>query len=427
MLSYIQKIWKLKDLRYRILFTICLLLVVRILAHIPLPFIDTSNLQKYFSSNPFLGLLNMFTGGTMENFSIILMGVGPYITATIIMQLLQMIVPSIEALSKEGEQGRQKLNHYSRMITVPLGVIQSYGMIRILETQNIISSITLQQWIPILIISTAGTILVMWLGELITEKGISNGISLIIALGIIAGIPAQIANTKTVLSANNAPLMLVAIITIIVIFLVIAFIILMTEGERQVPISYARRMKGTKSYGGVETHLPLRINSAGVIPIIFALSMITFPPVIGQFLTTAKSQNLQHIGKAISDLFQSNDYFYTAIYFVMVIVFTYFYTYIVFKPTEVAENLQKNGGFVPGIRPGKETANYLSFIISRITLSGAIFLAIIAIFPFIIKIIYPSLDTIQLGGTSILIVVSVVIETMRQMQSQLLMRTYENY
>ena len=426
MIDYLKKVWKLSDLRNRIIFTLGILLAVRVLAHIPLPFIDISNLQKFFTGNQFLGLLNMFTGGTMENFSIILMGVGPYITATIVMQLLQMIVPSIEAMSKEGEQGRQRLNYYSRLIAVPLSIIQSWSMIRLLESQNVITAPTTTQMIGLLVITTAGTILMMWLGELITEKGIGNGISLIIALGIIAGLPGQIANTRTVLAANNSPIVLVTILTIIAVFAIIAFVILMTEGERQVPISYARRARGS-NYGGVETHMPLRINSAGVIPIIFALSMVTFPPVIGQFLQTAKSETLKHIGKAIYDLFQSNDIFYTSLYFIMVLLFTYFYTFIVFKPKEVAENLQKNGGFIPGIRPGKETANYFSYVINRITLTGAIFLAFIAVIPFIVKAVYPSLSTIQLGGTSILIVVSVVIETMRQFKSQMLMRTYEKY
>ncbi len=426
MIDYIKKIWKLTDLRNRIIFTMAILLAVRVLAHIPLPYVDISSLQKFFTSNPFLGLLNMFTGGTMENFSIILMGVGPYITATIVMQLLQMIVPSIEAISKEGEQGRQRLNYYSRMLTVPLSIIQSWSMIRLLESQKVIGTLNTTQIMMLLIICTAGTVLMMWLGELITEKGIGNGISLIIAIGIIAGLPGQIANTKTVLVANSAPLILVTILTLVITFLIIAFIILMTEGERQVPISYARRTRGS-NYGGVETHMPLRINSAGVIPIIFALSMVTFPPVIGQFLQTAKSETLQSIGKSIYNLFQNNEWFYSGIYFVMVILFTYFYTFIVFKPTEVAENLQKNGGFIPGIRPGKETANYFSFVINRITLTGAIFLGLIAVMPFLVKAFYPSLSTIQLGGTSILIVVSVIIETMRQFKSQMLMRTYEKY
>ncbi|MDO8513344.1 MAG: preprotein translocase subunit SecY [bacterium] len=427
MINYIMKIWKLKDLRNRILFTIGLLLIIRVLAHIPLPFIDTSNLQKFFSNNPFLGILNMFTGGTMENFSIILMGVGPYITATIIIQLLQMIVPSVEALSKEGEQGRQKLNYYSRLITVPLAIIQSWSMIKLLQSQKIVGSLSFSQLLILLIIATAGTILVMWIGEIITERGISNGISLIIAFGIIAGLPGQIANTRNVLELNHAPLLFVAIMTIIAVLLIIAFIILMTEGERQIPISYARRIKGTRTYGGVETHLPLRINSAGVIPIIFALSMVTFPPVLAQFLTTARSEFLKNIGNTIYDLFNNNNFFYGALYFIMVVAFTYFYTYIVFKPKEVAENLQKNGGFIPGMRPGRETSNYLSYIISRITLTGAIFLAFIAVLPFIVSALYPNLSTIQLGGTSILIVVSVIIETMRQLQSEMLMRTYEKY
>lgn len=429
MINYLTKIWKLKDLRNKILMTLFLLLIVRILAHIPLPLVDTANLQKYFSGNQFLGLLNMFSGGTMENFSIILMGVGPYITASIIVQLLQMIIPQFETISKEGEQGQQKLNQYMRLLTVPLAVLQSWSMIRLLESQKVISTLNTENMITLLIITTAGTILLMWLGEIITQKGLGNGISLIIALGIITGLPSQIANTKQVLAANNSPVALVGIITLIVIVVVVAFIILMTEAQRQIPISYARRTRGSKTYGGVESHLPVRLNTAGVIPIIFALSMITFPPLVGQLLSapSVRSQSLQNAGKFLINLFQNNELFYSLFYFGMVILFTFFYTFIVFKPDKVAENLQKNGGFVPGIRPGRETASHLNFVISRITLTGALFLGFIAIMPFIVRAFYPSLSTIHLGGTSILIIVSVIIETVRQLQSQLIMRTYEKY
>lgn len=426
MFDGIRKIFVLKDLRNRILFSIGLLLIIRILAHIPLPGVSTANLQSFFNQNQIFGLLNMFSGGTMENFSIILMGVGPYITASIIIQLLQMIIPSLEALSKEGEYGYQKINYYTRILTVPLAFIQSWAMIRLLQSQNVIQQITTGDIITMLIISSAGTILAMWLGELISERGIGNGISLIIALGIVAELPTQLRNTVALIEKGQYSLIISFIVFIVVSILVIAFIILITEGERQIPVSYARRVRGLRSYGGVDTHLPLRINTAGVIPIIFAISLMTFPPVVAQFFKTARSAWISNSADWILRLFQNNDIFYNLAYFLLVMFFTFFYTFIVFKPDQVAENLQKNGGFVPGIRPGRETAHYLSYILNRITLTGSIFLALIAVMPFIIRST-TNLTTIALGGTSLLIVISVVIETMRQLKAQLVMHTYEHY
>lgn len=426
MLENFKKIWTLHDLRYKILFTMIMLVLIRVLAHIPIPGINTESLRSFFSENQFLGILNMFSGGTMENFSIILMGVGPYITASIILQLLQMVVPSIEAIAKDGEQGHQKINYYTRILTVPLAIVQSYAMIRLLESQGILSNLTMSQLIPALITATAGTILIMWIGELISERGIGNGISLIIALGIIAGLPSQIKNTQMVLSGGNQSVALILILILLIIVAVVGFIILITEGERQIPVSYARRVRGQSAYGGVQSHLPLRINAAGVIPIIFALSLVTFPPVIAQFLTTARTQWVKNLGTWTYSIFQNNDIFYNIFYFVLVVLFTFFYTFIVFKPKDVAENLQKNGGFIPGIRPGQETARYLTHVITRITVTGSIFLAIIAVLPFLVKSL-TNLNTISLGGTSLLIVISVVIETMRQLQAQLVMRTYDNY
>ena len=417
-----KQIFTLPDLRNRILYAIALLVIARVLAHIPLPGVDLTALRNFFGQNQIFGLLNMFSGGSMENFSIIMMGVGPYITSSIIMSLLKMVIPSLAELDKEGESGQQKINYWTRLFTVPLALVQSYSMIRILQSQQIIGSLENIQWATILISITAGTILLMWLGELISENGIGNGVSLIISLGIIAGIPTQVRNTLAVLDTGK---IIGLIIFGIVGVGVIAAIVLANEGTRQIPVSYARRIRGLKSYGGVDTHLPIRVNSAGVIPIIFAMSIMIFPGVIAKFFQQAHSVWLANGATWIANLFQNN-WFYGVAYFVLVILFTYFYTGVIFKPDQMAENLQKQGGFIPGIRPGKETSDYLSRVISRITLTGAVFLGLIAVLPFIVQAV-TNINTLVLGGTGVLIMVSVIIETMRQIQAQLAMRSYENY
>ncbi len=417
-----KQIFTLPDLRNRILYAIALLVIARILAHVPLPGVDLVALRNFFGRNQIFGLLNMFSGGSMQNFSIIMMGVGPYITSSIIMSLLKMVIPALAELDKEGESGQQKMNYWTRLFTVPLALIQSYSMIRILQSQQIIGSLETIQWATILISITAGTILLMWLGELISENGIGNGVSLIISLGIIAGIPTQVRNTLAVLDTGK----IIGLIAFGIVGVgVIAAIVLANEGTRQIPVSYARRIRGLKSYGGVDTHLPIRVNSAGVIPIIFAMSIMIFPGVIAKFFQQAHSQWLANGATWVANLFQNN-WFYGVAYFILVILFTYFYTGVIFKPEQMAENLQKQGGFIPGIRPGKETSDYLSKIISRITLTGAVFLGLIAVLPFVVQAI-TKINTLVLGGTGVLIMVSVIIETMRQIQAQLAMRSYENY
>jgi len=418
----LKQIFTLKDLRNRILYAIVLLVIARILAHVPLPGVDLVALRNFFGRNQIFGLLNMFSGGSMQNFSIIMMGVGPYITSTIIFQLLTMVIPALDELNKEGESGHQKVNYYTRIATVPLALIQSYSMIRLLQSQQILGQIELFQMATILISITAGTILLMWLGELISENGIGNGVSLIITLGIVAGIPSQVRNTLSVLDTTK---IIGLVIFGIVGVLAVAGIVLANEGTRQIPVSYARRIRGMRSYGGVDTYLPIRVNTAGVIPIIFAMSIMLIPGVAAKFFEQAKSTWLVSAATWISNLFQNN-WFYGAAYFVLVVLFTYFYTGVIFKPDQMAENLQKQGGFVPGIRPGQETASYLSKVITRITLTGAIFLGVIAVLPFIVQAI-THINTLVLGGTGVLIMVSVIIETMRQIQAQLAMRSYENY
>lgn len=422
MISTLIKIWTLKDLRKRILYTISLLVIFRILAHIPVPGADIEELRKFFNRNEIFGILDLFSGGAMKNFSIVMMGVGPYITSSIIFQLLVIIVPSLEALNKEGEYGRGKINHYTRMATVPLAFMQSYAMIMLLKSQNVIT--TMDPWnLAISLISiSAGTILLMWIGELISENGLGNGISLIITLGILGSLPGALGNTFSLIDQIG-----VVKITIFAALAVVVtgLIVYINGGERQIPVTYARRVRGGKSYGGAETYLPLKVIMAGVIPIIFAISMMIFPPAIARFFENARSEWVVNVAKHTVTLFNNNT-FYTIAYFLLVVFFTYFYTSVVFQPTQVAENLQKQGGFIPGIRPGEETANYLNYIVYRIVLFGAIFLGLIAVLPYLIKNI-TDIGTMSLGGTGILIVVSVVLETSKQIKAQLTMRTYDNY
>lgn len=423
------QVFSYSDLRKRILYTILLLVLVRVLAHIPLPGVNETELKSFFSNNQIFGLLDMFSGGAMRNFSLALMGVGPYITASIIMQLLGMVVPSLEALQKEGESGQHKINQWSRYLTVPLAIIQSYAMIMLLKNQGVITFFSPQMLTTMLISAMAGTVLLMWLGELISENGIGNGISLIITLGIIAGIPTALRNTLAIVAAGGIidwSKMVWLIVMVAVALIVIAIIVLMTEGERQIPVTYARRVRGVSSnYGALSTHLPLRVNSAGVIPIIFAMSLMLFPGTAAQFLGQAKTVWLANSAKWLGDLF-ANNLFYGIFYFVLVVAFTYFYTFVVFKPDQIAENIQKQGGFIPGVRPGNETSRFLYQVLSKITLAGAIFLGFIAVLPFILQAA-THINTMAIGGTGLLIVVSVIIETRRQLQAQMMMRKYENY
>lgn len=412
-------------MRDRVIVVLLLLALTRVLAHIPLPGVDLARLKTFFDQNQVFGMLNMFSGGTMSQFSVILMGVGPYITASIIFQLLAMVVPYFEQLQKEGESGQKKMNQYMRLSTVPLAMIQGYGMFAILQSQGIIPTWSIFDLAVMLISASAGTLLLMWIGEIITEKGIGNGMSLIISLGILSGFPSQIRNTAVLIQSGDTSKIIGVIIFGLILLATIAAIVCITEGQRNVPVSYARRTSGAKTYGVVDSHLPIRVNIAGVIPIIFAMSIMIVPGVLAKYLANARTEWIKQAADYTQNLFQ-NSVFYAILYFVLVIAFTFFYTYVVFKPEQVAENLQKQGGFVPGLRPGNETRDYLAKLVSRITFVGAIFLGIVAVLPYIVQSA-TSISTLSLGGTGILIMVSVVIETMRQINSQLVMHTYDNY
>lgn len=416
-------IFRIKDLRNKILFILGLLVVYRIAANIPLPGVDVVALQRLFEDNAFLGLLNIFSGGGLSNISIVLLGVAPYITASIIMQLSTTIVPSLERLYKEeGESGRQKFNMWTRWMTLPLAGLQSFGMLSLLRSQNILGDITPFTMAVIIISATAGTIFLMWLGELITEKGLGNGVSVIIFAGIVSALPTDISRFFSIWDPAQIFTYLLFVLLAVV---TIAGVIFINEGQRTIPVAYAKRVRGAQVYGGSATHLPLRVNQAGVIPIIFAVSLILIPTMAANFFAQSTNAKIASIAITASAWLQ-DQWVYGILYFVLVVLFTYFYTAVVFDPLKIAENLQKQGGYIPGIRPGNATAEYLYHIINRITLAGAFFLGVIAVLPFVVQGI-TGIQALSIGGVSILIVVSVVLETIKHIQSQLTMRSYETF
>jgi len=418
-LEKLVQIWKIKDLRNKLFFILLMLFVFRLAANIPIPGVNSEVLKNLFQSNQMLSLLNLFSGGGMSRFSIVMMGVSPYITSSIIFQLLSMIIPSLEEMQKD-ESGRQKINMWTRWFTFPLSMLQSYGMITILKktAPNIIDNVDSFHLFSVILIVSAGTIFLMWIGELITEKKFGNGISLLIFAGIVSGVPQAIQQMFLTFDKSNILTLIffvgVAIVTTI-------GVVIISEGQRNIPIQYARQVKGRDVVGN--SHLPLRVNIAGVMPIIFAISIVMFPPMLAQFFVNAKTAWLAIFASKIIALF-NNQIFYAFIYFLLVFGFTFFYTEIIFKPDQIAENLQRQGGFIPGIRPGQATVQYLSNTIYKIVLAGALFLGLIAILPLIIKY-FTGMQFLAIGGTSLLIVVSVVIETVKQIESQLTMRNYE--
>lgn len=425
-LSKLKQIWQARDLRQDLFFVLGLLLVFRILAHIPVPGIDVSGLKNYFAGNQIMGLLNIFTGGGLKNFSIVMLGVGPYITASIIFQLLTMVVPRIEELSKEGERGQHKINQWTRLATVPLAMLQAYATMIFLSRQggpgiNLLGALSPMQLITAIISIACGTVFLMWIGELISERKVGNGISILIFAGIVSSLPQAILQAWSDISTNPGAWSQYLIFLIIAL-ITIAAIVFIIEGQRNIPISYARQVIGSRLYGGSKSHLPLRINQAGMIPIIFAISIILFPSVIAQFFVGAKSLWLSQAAQFIIDLFK-NQIFYGIFYFLLVVGFTYFYTAIIFQPNQIAENLQKQGGFIPGVRPGRETSAYLNRTMNRIVLAGALFLGIIALLPILMQ--QAAGFSMVVGGASMLIVVGVVIEMVKQIDSQLIMRHYE--
>lgn len=414
---------KNKNLRRKIFFTLLIFLIFRIFAYLPVPAIDRERLKAVFSQNQFLSLLDIFSGGTLINFSVIALGLAPYINASIIMQLLTVVFPKLEALQKEGEYGRHKINQYTRFLTFPITIIQAIGIYVLLQNQKIISSLGFLEFISFLITVTAGTFILMWFGELISEFGLGNGISLLIFAGIVTRIPVVFTQTLLTITQETVinALMLVALV-----FIVVSGVVFVTEAVRKIPVYYAKRIKGHRVYQGATNYLPLKLNQAGVIPIIFAISFVLFPQMLGNFLVYSKNDLLSKLASFLTVTFNPAGFFYNFFYFILVIGFTYFYTVIVFSPGRIAEEIQKHGGFIPGIRPGQATKQYLEKILYRITSVGAIFLGFIAILPSVVSRM-TGITQVIVGGTGVLIVVSVVLETFKMIKAQMVMASYEKF
>lgn len=418
--QFFSKAVRSPDIRRKLLITAAILFVFRLVAHIPAAGIDKQSLQALFAGSPLLSLLDVFSGGTLANFSIMALSLGPYINASIIFQLLTFVIPSLEELSKEGEYGQEKINQYTRFLTIPLAALQAFGMYALIRSQGIIDTLPPLSLVALVITMTAGTIFAVWLGELITEYGISNGISFLIFAGIVARLPVTLGQSVTII--NPEDFMKIAVFLVLAIAIV-GLIVFMNEATRQVPINYARRV-GRANISS--TYLPLRLNQAGVIPIIFAVSLVLLPSLVGQFLSGVDNVQVSQLASRITEAFNPQSLIYNIVYFLLVFGFTYFYTAVVFNPEKIAENLQKNGGFIPGIRPGIQTTKYLSAILNRITLVGATFLGMIAVLPSFFQNAV-GVANLAIGGTGILIVVSVVLELTREIEAQLVMRRYEGF
>jgi len=413
MFKKIIEIFKAKDLRYKILFILGVFALFRLMANIPVPGVDVSKLAQFFATNQLFGMMNLFTGGAMDKMSLVMLGLGPYITATIVGQILTMIFPQLEKMYKEeGEAGRQKFNQYCRIAGAPLAIFQGYAMLTFLRSQGVIGAMEPLTMVAAIASITAGSVVLMWLGELISEKGIGNGVSLLIFAGIVADFPN---NVRNMMMAFEQSQVISYIIFAVLAILVIAGVVLINEGRRNIPVTYAKRVRGNKMYGGASTYLPLNINPAGVIPIIFAISILMIPSMLATFF------NWTWV-----NIVMQNQWFYGIAYFILVFVFTFFYTAVTFDPKNISNNLQKMGGFVPGIRPGQNTADYIQSILNKVLVIGATSLGLIAILPSIIQ----GMTGVQqfsflIGGTALLIIVSVALETNKQIDAQLEMRQYD--
>lgn len=424
-LSLLRQVWSTPDVRRKVLVTIGILTIFRILAHIPLPGVDLASLRNLFASSQFLGLLNLFSGGALSNFSIIALGLNPYINASIILNLMTMVIPSLKELSQEGAQGRRKINQYTRLLTLPLSVIQSMSIYFLLKSQGVISFLPPTTIALMVLTLTAGALLLVWLGELIENYGVGNGISILIFAGILSGLPVSLSQLSAVNveQGDFLSILLFLLVSVVIIW----GIVVVNEAQREIPIQYARRGGGRQAAMGQSTHLPLRLNSAGVIPIIFAISLISLPGLAGNFLVNLSNQQLVQLVRQFLEYY-NNPVIYALLYFVLVIGFTYIYTAVQFNPDDVADNLQKQAAFIPGIRPGAHTAEYLNQILTRITLVGAIFLGLIAVLPIGMQVLFPTLSgAVTLGGTSLLIVVSVVLDVLKRLEAMLATRGYEQF
>ena len=407
-------------LRKRIFFTLSALVLFRVFAAVPISGVDHARLAQFFAGNEFFGLLNLFSGGGLAQLSIVMLGVGPYITSSIIMQLLTIMSPKLkEMYQEEGAAGRRKFSQYSRMLSVPLSIIQAFSFIKLLENQQVLAHLSSLELVTNLLVITAGSVLLMWIGELISEYGIGNGVSLIIFAGIVASLPATIGQLVFSFEASQLPLY---VVFLVISALIIVGVVIITEAERPIPVTYAKQVRGNKVYGGTSTYLPLRINQAGVIPIIFALSILLFPQMILRFLQSASNEIIQSVSGFLLNIL-ANSWFYAIAYFLLVFVFTYFYTAVTFDPDQISTNLQKNGAFIPGVRPGKSTSDHISRILTRLTLVGAIFLGFIAVLPLAMSGL-TGITAVSIGGTSLLIVVSVVIDLIKKIDAQVSIREY---
>lgn len=409
-----------KSIRNRLLFIMAALFIFRALSTIPIPGVDPLVLEQFFTNNQFLGLLNIFSGGGLANLSIIMLGVGPFITASIIMQLLTVMSPQMKSLyTEEGEAGRAKFTQYSRVLTLPLAVLQGFGFLSLLQSQGVIHGLSTFEFVTNIILIVAGSILLMWIGELVTEYGIGNGVSIIIFAGIVAGLPATASQLAFAYNPTQLPLYLgFGFIA----FLSLYAVVVMTEAERPVPITYAKQSRGGATYGGTSSYIPLRLNQAGVIPIIFAMSILLFPQMVLNVLSSFNIDGLDSISNVVNG-FLGNQPIYAAAYFILVILFAFFYTAVTFDPDSMSKNLQRSGAFIHGLRPGAATSEYLAGLITRLTLVGAVFLALVAVLPLLLQIT-TGIAALAIGGTALLIVVNVVLDLLRRLDSQVSMREY---
>ena len=418
--QFFSRVAKSPEVRKKLLITALVIFVFRLTAHIPAAGIDASSLKTLFAGSPLLSLLDVFSGGTLANFSILALGLGPYINASIIFQLLTFVVPKLEELSKEGEYGQEKINQYTRFLTVPLAAMQAFAMYSLLRSQGVVPELSPLALLGLVATMTAGTMFAVWLGELITEYGISNGISFLIFAGIVARLPVVLGQSTQIITSQD---ILRVGIFLVASAIIVGLIVFMNEATRQIPVNYARRLKQA---GTTKSYLPLRLNQAGVIPIIFAVSLVLLPSLLSQVLANVSHPKVAEIAGFLATAFNPQSFTYNAVYFLLVFGFTYFYTAVVFNPEKISENLQKNGGFIPGIRPGSQTTKYLNFVLNRITLVGATFLGLVAILPSFFQSAI-GVANLAIGGTGILIVVSVILEVTRELEAQLVMKRYESF
>lgn len=418
------RIFKLPELRKRIIFSLFVVLIFRWLAHIPVPGVDTHAIRAYLSSNPLLGIFDYFSGGGFQNFSIVTLGLSPYINASIITQLMTVMIPKLEELSKEGESGREQINQYTRYLSFPLSIFQAYGVYFLLSRQGIIGALGSFDLIVLVLTLTGGGMLLVWIGDLVTEYGVGNGISLLIFVGIISRLPSSAVSFATTFDPSNITQLVQTAFFLLVALIVIMGVVLVNEGTRNIQIEYGRRGTGGQR---VANYLPIKINQAGVIPVIFAVSVVLVPSLIAGPLQTASNEALRGIGTWLAVNFASQSALYNLVYFLLVFGFTYFYTAVQFDPKKISDDIKRRGGFIPGIRPGKATTEYLGKVITRLTTSGALFLGIIAVLPFIVRSTFGLSGGFAVGGTGLLIVVSVVLETMRQIESMMVTRNYDSF